>query len=73
MGEDLECLCQIMRTVGPRLDHEKAKVSCFNVSIRGLNALKRIGFVSSLYSFAVFNESVLRPYAILNEQQGLAC
>lgn len=26
MGEDLECLCQIMRTVGPRLDHEKAKV-----------------------------------------------
>lgn len=27
MGEDLECLCQIMRTVGPRLDHEKAKVS----------------------------------------------
>lgn len=27
MGEDLECLCQIMRTVGPRLDHEKAKVT----------------------------------------------
>ncbi|MGH0134304.1 UNVERIFIED_CONTAM: hypothetical protein FKN15_027087 [Acipenser sinensis] len=26
MGEDLECLCQIMRTVGPRLDHEKAKI-----------------------------------------------
>ncbi|KAF3855241.1 hypothetical protein F7725_023296 [Dissostichus mawsoni] len=25
MGEDLECLCQIMRTVGPRLDHNKAK------------------------------------------------
>lgn len=25
MGEDLECLCQIMRTIGPRLDHEKAK------------------------------------------------
>ncbi|KAJ8002714.1 hypothetical protein DPEC_G00161810 [Dallia pectoralis] len=25
MGEDLECLCQIMRTVGPRLDHEKAR------------------------------------------------
>ncbi|XP_051997510.1 eukaryotic translation initiation factor 4 gamma 2-like [Xyrauchen texanus] len=24
MGEDLECLCQIMSTVGPRLDHEKA-------------------------------------------------
>ncbi|XP_070557334.1 eukaryotic translation initiation factor 4 gamma 2-like [Ptychodera flava] len=25
MGEDLECLCKIMRTVGPRLDTEKAK------------------------------------------------
>lgn len=27
MGEDLECLCQIMKTVGPKLDHEKARVS----------------------------------------------
>lgn len=27
VGEDLECLCQIMRTVGPKLDHEKARVS----------------------------------------------
>lgn len=26
MGEDLECLCQIMKTVGPKLDHDKAKV-----------------------------------------------
>ena len=34
MGEDLECLCQIMRTVGPRLDHEKAKVSAWGVSIQ---------------------------------------
>uniref|UniRef100_A0A3Q3A949 Eukaryotic translation initiation factor 4 gamma 2 n=1 Tax=Kryptolebias marmoratus TaxID=37003 RepID=A0A3Q3A949_KRYMA len=25
MGEDLECLCQIMKTVGPKLDHAKAK------------------------------------------------
>ncbi|XP_005724426.2 eukaryotic translation initiation factor 4 gamma 2a [Pundamilia nyererei] len=25
IGEDLECLCQIMKTVGPKLDHEKAK------------------------------------------------
>uniref|UniRef100_A0A3Q2EDN1 Eukaryotic translation initiation factor 4 gamma 2 n=1 Tax=Cyprinodon variegatus TaxID=28743 RepID=A0A3Q2EDN1_CYPVA len=25
MGEDLECLCQIMKTVGPKIDHEKAK------------------------------------------------
>lgn len=33
MGEDLECLCQIMRTVGPRLDHEKAKVRAPNVAL----------------------------------------
>lgn len=26
MGEDLECLCQIMKTVGPKIDHAKAKV-----------------------------------------------
>jgi len=25
VGEDLECLCQIMKTVGPKLDHERAK------------------------------------------------
>uniref|UniRef100_A0A3B3Z130 Eukaryotic translation initiation factor 4 gamma 2 n=1 Tax=Poecilia mexicana TaxID=48701 RepID=A0A3B3Z130_9TELE len=25
MGEDLECLCQIMKTVGPKIDHAKAK------------------------------------------------
>lgn len=31
MGEDLECLCQIMRTVGPKLDHEKAKVTRQNL------------------------------------------
>ena len=27
MAEDLECLCQIMKTVGHRLDTEKAKVN----------------------------------------------
>jgi len=32
MGEDLECLCQIMRTVGPRLDHAKAKV-CVSAAV----------------------------------------
>ena len=26
MAEDLECLCQIMRTVGRRLDKDRAKV-----------------------------------------------
>lgn len=26
MSEDMECLCQIMRTVGKRLDHEKARL-----------------------------------------------
>nr|XP_061819394.1 eukaryotic translation initiation factor 4 gamma 2-like [Nerophis lumbriciformis] len=25
MGEDLECLCQIMKTIGPKLDHERAR------------------------------------------------
>uniref|UniRef100_A0A3Q2P1I2 Eukaryotic translation initiation factor 4 gamma 2 n=1 Tax=Fundulus heteroclitus TaxID=8078 RepID=A0A3Q2P1I2_FUNHE len=25
MGEDLECLCQIMKTVGPKIDHVKAR------------------------------------------------
>lgn len=34
MGEDLECLCQIMRTVGPRLDHAKAKVCASAVIFR---------------------------------------
>lgn len=38
MGEDLECLCQIMRTVGPRLDHAKAKVcACLLQSLNTLN------------------------------------
>ena len=27
MSENMECLCQIIRTVGKRLDHEKARVS----------------------------------------------
>lgn len=27
MSEDLECLCQIMRTIGPRIDTAKARVS----------------------------------------------
>ncbi len=26
MAEDLECLCQILKTVGRRLDRDKAKV-----------------------------------------------
>ena len=33
MGEDLECLCQIMRTVGSRLDTDKAKVSAEKVEL----------------------------------------
>lgn len=32
MGEDLECLCEIMKTVGPKLDHDKAKVSVWNTT-----------------------------------------
>ena len=27
MVEDVECLCHMMKTVGRRLDHDKAKVS----------------------------------------------
>ena len=76
MGEDLECLCQIMRTVGPRLDHEKAKViiACSlnkGASLVGLGC-SFLTFHES-FLFPVFNESVLWPHAILNEQQGLAC
>ena len=44
MGEDLECLCQIMRTVGPRLDHKKAKVS--PICIRFLIAMTAAGLPS---------------------------
>lgn len=73
MGEDLECLCQIMRTVGPRLDHEKAKVTVQS------DQKMRVSEVSSspqqsLSSpcLSVFNGSVLWPYAILNESQGVA-
>lgn len=34
MAEDLECLCQIMRTVGRRLDTSKAKVHIFRIRCR---------------------------------------
>lgn len=33
MAEDFECLCQIMRTVGRRLDTSKAKVHLFSFCI----------------------------------------
>lgn len=103
MGEDLECLCQIMRTVGPRLDHEKAKVpfSPSSVHLYHRSDLKNeeMGWLPasvvvmsyqvltqrfadrsahlsspspSLPPSPVFNGSVLCPYAILNEQQGVA-
>jgi translation initiation factor 4G len=32
MGEDFECLCKILRTVGRALDHDKARV-CYFVSL----------------------------------------
>lgn len=108
MGEDLECLCQIMRTVGPRLDHEKAKVGfrlCYvhfyhlsqpiNEEFCWLPASVVVFWVMMSYQALtqllgsepagtssphpllpcspVFNGSVLCPYAILNEQQGVAC
>lgn len=57
MGEDLECLCQIMRTVGPRLDHEKAKVqpsprTLLKVTIR-IQQWKR-GLTELKHQFHVF-------------------
>ena len=33
LAEDLECLCQIMKTVGRRLDTNKAKVSLLYINI----------------------------------------
>lgn len=33
MAEDLECLCQIMKTVGRRLDTEKAKVNNYDYQL----------------------------------------
>lgn len=52
MGEDLECLCQIMRTVGPRLDHAKAKVCAYPVqSLTSLNYVaKTFDCLNLLYS-----------------------
>uniref|UniRef100_A0A8B9FPA5 Eukaryotic translation initiation factor 4 gamma 2 n=1 Tax=Amazona collaria TaxID=241587 RepID=A0A8B9FPA5_9PSIT len=44
MGEDLECLCQIMRTVGPRLDHAKAKDT---VELREHNWVPRKAFLDN--------------------------
>ena len=36
MGEDIECLCQIMTTVGKRLDKPKAKVTIYRTPLRDL-------------------------------------
>lgn len=74
MGEDLECLCQIMKTVGPKLDHEKAKVSV-RENIRILVLFCKILFfifLNKKISLPVFDGSVLLPHAILNKQQGTA-
>ncbi|KAM9409284.1 eukaryotic translation initiation factor 4 gamma 2a [Pholidichthys leucotaenia] len=44
MGEDLECLCQIMKTVGPKLDHAKAKalMDQYFARMRSLSANKEL-------------------------------
>uniref|UniRef100_A0A4W5PAA7 Eukaryotic translation initiation factor 4 gamma 2 n=2 Tax=Hucho hucho TaxID=62062 RepID=A0A4W5PAA7_9TELE len=55
MGEDLECLCQIMRTVGPRLDHEKARVSIYSSHFSYTLALVNHSLLSAAKSY----ESVL--------------
>lgn len=68
MGEDLECLCQIMRTVGPRLDHEKAKVpfSPSRVHFYHLSDLKNeeIGWLP--VSVVVFR--VVMSYQVLTQR-----
>lgn len=73
MGEDLECLCQIMKTVGPKLDHEKARVSrensCQSLVFFFFNPLIYVLTNSEIF-FAVFNGSVLWPHEVLNNQQG---
>lgn len=71
MGEDLECLCQIMKTVGPKLDHSKAKVTEQKPT---KNNSDTIGdkFTNGRVLIPVFNGSVLRSHALLNKQQGAA-
>ncbi len=52
MGEDLECLCQIMKTVGPKLDHEKAKVCMWE------NNHFILKFLCSIYSHKISHSSL---------------
>lgn len=71
MGEDLECLCQIMKTVGPKLDHARAKVTKQKPTndISGTIADK---FANGYILVSVFNGSVLWSHALLNKQQRVA-
>ncbi|NXD09525.1 IF4G2 factor, partial [Nothocercus nigrocapillus] len=72
MGEDLECLCQIMRTVGPRLDHAKAKslMDQYFARMRSLMSSKelpaRIRFLLQGQSQLYHNQN----QGLLSQQQG---
>lgn len=72
MGEDLECLCQIMKTVGPKLDHEKARVSrqTSRSHQKKNNQTFLCVWTNGELFLAVFNGSVLWPHEVLNHQQG---
>ncbi|XP_073460181.1 eukaryotic translation initiation factor 4 gamma 2 [Aquarana catesbeiana] len=59
MGEDLECLCQIMRTVGPRLDHEKAK-SLMDQYFARMSALKSCNDLPARIRFLLQDTADLR-------------
>lgn len=57
IGEDLECLCQIMRTVGPRLDHEKAKVKKKKSVVFKAKWINNAGWATLCCGFASFSTS----------------
>ncbi|XP_051919598.1 eukaryotic translation initiation factor 4 gamma 2a isoform X1 [Hippocampus zosterae] len=59
MGEDLECLCQIMKTVGPKLDHEKAR-SLMNQYFDRMQALTNNKELPARIRFLLQNTAELR-------------
>ncbi|XP_061609638.1 eukaryotic translation initiation factor 4 gamma 2-like isoform X3 [Phyllopteryx taeniolatus] len=59
MGEDLECLCQIMKTVGPKLDHAKAR-SLMNQYFGRMQALTNNKELPARIRFLLQNTAELR-------------
>lgn len=54
MAEDLECLCQIIRTVGRRLDTPKAKVSLSYSFCSDLHIFICINILFILTNFKIY-------------------